>query len=155
MALEKRALVDVQIPIGDAEGEVAERVGSDVDAAGRQTVALHRRESSIVPDDLGDRIRRRYVASSSTVVRDGQLWLGGHSRTLAQPTGYGGFPLVSASLSGRWAWGAEDLEAVSLCDRDQPCDVGVAFHGRWQHAFGGGLADFSLEPLELHRCEPD
>jgi len=27
MALEKRALVDVKVPIGDADGEVAERVG--------------------------------------------------------------------------------------------------------------------------------
>src|SRR3990172_1993865 len=27
MALEKRALVDVQVPVGDADGEVAERVG--------------------------------------------------------------------------------------------------------------------------------
>src|SRR5678815_1538487 len=57
MALEKRALVDVQVPIGDADGEVAERVGCDVDAAGRKAVALQRRESWIVPDDLGDRIR--------------------------------------------------------------------------------------------------
>src|SRR5712691_8935755 len=65
MALEKRALVDVKVPIGDADGEVAERVGRDVDAAGNKTVALHRREGSIVPDDLGDRIRRRHVASSS------------------------------------------------------------------------------------------
>ncbi len=32
MALEKRALVDVQVPVGDADGEVAERVGRDVDA---------------------------------------------------------------------------------------------------------------------------
>jgi hypothetical protein len=70
MALEKRALVDVQVPIGDADGEVAECVRSDVDAAGRKTVALHRREGSIVPDDLGDRIRRRHVASSSAIVRD-------------------------------------------------------------------------------------
>jgi hypothetical protein len=31
--------VDVQVPVGDAEGEVAERVGRDVDAAGRKTVA--------------------------------------------------------------------------------------------------------------------
>src|SRR5262249_41066799 len=44
MALEKRALMDVQVPIGDADGEVAERVGRDVDAAGDKTVALHRRE---------------------------------------------------------------------------------------------------------------
>ena len=62
MALEKRPLMDVEVPIGDADGEVAERVGCDVDAARRKTVALHRREGSIVPNDLGDRIRRRYVA---------------------------------------------------------------------------------------------
>jgi hypothetical protein len=61
MALEKRPLVDVQVPIGDADGEVAERVGCDVDAAGNKTVALHRREGPIVPDDVGDRIRRRHL----------------------------------------------------------------------------------------------
>src|SRR4029079_16256775 len=70
MALEQRALVDKKVPIGDADGEVAERVGCDVDAAGRKTVALHRGEGSIVPDDLGDRIRRRHVASSSAIVWD-------------------------------------------------------------------------------------
>ena len=36
MALEKRPLVDVQVPIGDADGEVAERERRDVDAAGRR-----------------------------------------------------------------------------------------------------------------------
>jgi hypothetical protein len=56
VALEKRALVDVKVPIGDADGEVAERVGCDVDAAGNKTVALHRREGLIVPDDVPDRI---------------------------------------------------------------------------------------------------
>src|SRR2546429_8051749 len=56
MALEKRPLVDVKVPIGDADGEVAERVGCDVDAAGNKTVALHRREGSIVPDDLGSKL---------------------------------------------------------------------------------------------------
>src|SRR3989454_6117962 len=70
MALEKRALVHVNVPIGDADREVAERVGCDVDAAGNKTVALDRREGSIVPDDLGDRIRRRHAASSSAIVRD-------------------------------------------------------------------------------------
>src|SRR5438067_13830306 len=70
MTLEKRALVDVKVPIGDADGEVAERVGCDVDAAGNKTVALHRREGSIVLDDLVYRIRRRHVASSSAIVRD-------------------------------------------------------------------------------------
>jgi hypothetical protein len=70
MALEKRPLVDVKVPIGDADGEVAERVVCDVDAAGKKAVALQRREGSIVPDDLGNRIRRRHVASSSAIVRD-------------------------------------------------------------------------------------
>src|SRR6266545_4436171 len=70
MALEKRPLVDVEIPIGAADGEVAERVRCDVDAAVGEPVALHRREGSIVPDDLGYRIRRRHVASSSAIVRD-------------------------------------------------------------------------------------
>jgi hypothetical protein len=60
MALEKRALVDVQVPIGDADGEMAERVGRNVDAAGDKTVALHRSESTIVPNDRGDRVRRRH-----------------------------------------------------------------------------------------------
>ena len=36
MALEKRPLVDVEVPVGDADGEVAERVRRDVDAAGEQ-----------------------------------------------------------------------------------------------------------------------
>lgn len=62
MALEQRLLVDVQIPIGDADSEVAERVRCDVDAAVKKTVPLHRRESSIVTDDLGDRVRRLHVA---------------------------------------------------------------------------------------------
>src|SRR5215210_1487852 len=85
MALEQRPLVDVKVPVGDADGEVAERVGRDVDAAGNKTVALHRREGSIVPDDLGDWISRRHVTSSSAIVRDARPWLGGHSCTLAQP----------------------------------------------------------------------
>src|SRR5215208_6823588 len=44
MALEKRALVDVQVPIGDADGEVAQRVRRDVDAAPKKALALHRDE---------------------------------------------------------------------------------------------------------------
>jgi hypothetical protein len=64
MALKKRALVDVEVPIGDADREVAERVGCDVDAASNKTFALHRSEGAIVPDDVGYRIRRRHVASS-------------------------------------------------------------------------------------------
>src|SRR5438034_104221 len=80
MALEKRPLLDVQVPIGDADGEVAERVRGDVDAAGNKTVALHGGEGSIVPDDLGDRIRRRHVASSSAIVRTAET----RSRTSTQ-----------------------------------------------------------------------
>jgi hypothetical protein len=68
MALEERSLVEVQVPVGDADGEVAERVGRDVDAASEKAVALHRREGSIVADDLADRIRRRHVASSTAIV---------------------------------------------------------------------------------------
>ena len=60
--------MDVDVRIGDADGEVAERVGRDVDAAGKKTVALHRREGSIVPDDLSDRIRRRHVPFSAAIV---------------------------------------------------------------------------------------
>src|SRR5262249_6646488 len=40
IALKKRPLVDVDVPIGDADCEVAERVGRDVDAAGKKAVAL-------------------------------------------------------------------------------------------------------------------
>ena len=65
MAFEQRARMDVQVPIGDANRKMAERVGRDVDAALDQPVALHRRKRSIVPDDLGDRIRTGHAASSS------------------------------------------------------------------------------------------
>src|ERR1041385_9120000 len=70
MALKKRPLVDVEVPICDADREMAEGVGGDVDAAGDKTVALHRYEGSVVADDVGDRIRHRHVASSSAIVRD-------------------------------------------------------------------------------------
>src|SRR6476469_9335829 len=43
MALEQRPLMDVRVPIGDADGEVAELEGGDVDTAGNKPVALHRR----------------------------------------------------------------------------------------------------------------
>src|SRR6266545_3315381 len=87
MALEKRALVDVKVPIGDADGEVAERVGCDVDVAGNKTVALHCREASIVTDDLGDRIRRRHVAASSAIVRTAEHTVPGWSHSRSQLAG--------------------------------------------------------------------
>ena len=34
MALEKRPLVDVEVPVADADGEMAERIRRDVDATG-------------------------------------------------------------------------------------------------------------------------
>ena len=108
MALQKRALVDVKVPIGDADGEVAERVGRHVDAAGKKTVALHRRESAIVANDLSDRIRRRHVASSSAIVRDARRTYGpGWSRVGSQ--------LAGATLLGKRltsASGAEPLVVV-------------------------------------------
>ena len=62
---------------------------------------------------------------------------------------------VCWSVAGRRAWGAEDLEPVSLGDRGEPRHVGVALHRRRQDALGGRLADLSLESLELHRREAD
>src|SRR5207342_1277941 len=56
---------------------------------------------------------------------------------------------------GWGAWGAEDLESVSLRDRGEPRHVRVALGRRRQDGLGGGLADFPLESLELHRREPD
>jgi hypothetical protein len=58
-------------------------------------------------------------------------------------------------VAGRRARGAKDLEPVSLGDEGESCHVRVALGRRQQDAFDGGLADFSLESLELHRCEPD
>ena len=64
----------VKVPFGDADREVAERVRRNVDPAVDKAVTLRRREGSIVPDDLGDRIRRRHVASSPP-------WYEMHGRT--------------------------------------------------------------------------
>ena len=56
MALEQRALMEIEIPVGDADGEVAERKRRDVDAAGAEDgrAALLRTPDS--PRDLGDQI---------------------------------------------------------------------------------------------------
>jgi hypothetical protein len=48
--------VDVEVPVGDAVGEVAQGVRRDVDTAGGEPVALQRRERPVVPDDVADRI---------------------------------------------------------------------------------------------------
>jgi hypothetical protein len=49
-------LMDVKVPIGDANGEMAEGVRCDVDSPRDEPVALRRRERPVVPDDVGDRI---------------------------------------------------------------------------------------------------
>ena len=58
-------------------------------------------------------------------------------------------------MAGRRARGAKDFEPVSLGDGGESCHVRVALGRRRQDAFEGGLADFSLESLELHRREAD
>ena len=118
MALEKRPLVDVKVPIGDADGDVAERVGCDVDAAGNKTVALHRRERSIVPDDLGDRIRRRHVASSSAIVRD---CTAGHT---VPGWSYSGSQLPGATLLRTRSTSASE-RSRSSSSRDIPAHSGT------------------------------
>ena len=62
---------------------------------------------------------------------------------------------VVGQCPGGGPGGAEDLEPVSLRDRDQPRHVGGAFGRGRQDAFEGRLADLSLESLELHRREAD
>jgi len=62
---------------------------------------------------------------------------------------------TAPSVTGRRARGAEDFEPVSLGDGGESCHVRVTLGRRRQDAFEGGLADFSLESLERHRCEPD
>ena len=61
--------MDVLVPLRHAESEVAERVRADVDAPGKQAVALLRRERPIVPDDVADRIShpRAYPSSRTSL----------------------------------------------------------------------------------------
>ena len=69
MALEKCALVDVQVPLRHADGEVAERVRADVDTPREQAVALLRGERPIVPDDVAHGIGHRLLLSAAIVRR--------------------------------------------------------------------------------------
>ena len=54
--LEERPEVDVLVPLGDADRQVAQLVRRDVDAARGEAVALLRRERPVVPDDVRDRV---------------------------------------------------------------------------------------------------
>jgi len=56
MALQQRPDVDILVPLGHPEGEVAERVRGDFDAARQQAVALRGCEGAVVADDLRDRV---------------------------------------------------------------------------------------------------
>lgn len=57
MVFEKCLLVDVQVLIGDVDGEVVEWVGCDVDIVGSEVIVLYFCKSLIVFDDVGDWIR--------------------------------------------------------------------------------------------------
>ena len=67
VALEERPDVDVLVPLGHAERQVAELVRRDVDAARQQAVALLRRERAVVADDVRDRVGHR--VTSGVIVR--------------------------------------------------------------------------------------
>src|SRR5712691_3733198 len=47
VTLKQGALMDVQVPVRDADRQMTERVWRDVDAARDETVSLQRREGSI------------------------------------------------------------------------------------------------------------
>ena len=59
-----------------------------------------------------------------------------------------------ASVPGRRAWRAEDLEPVSLRDRGEPRHVRVAFERRRQDALGGRLADLRRNPSNCIGAKP-
>jgi hypothetical protein len=63
--------------------------------------------------------------------------------------------MVSASVSGRWAWRAEDDHPVARADFGESCDIRRSLGRRRQDTLGRVLADLSLESLELHRREAD
>jgi hypothetical protein len=59
MPLQERADMDVAVPLGDADREVAQGVRRDVDTAIRQAIALLGRERPVVADDVRDRVGHR------------------------------------------------------------------------------------------------
>jgi hypothetical protein len=100
---------------------MAQRIRRDVDPACSKTVALHRREGSVVADDVGYRIRRRHVAPP---LRDRRRCTAGshgarigHSREVgsgqkcrsAETIGYVRQPAVGDRASGRSAVVGEQL----------------------------------------------
>ena len=103
MALKKRPLVDVQVPFGDADGEVAERVWGDVDTADSEAISLHRRKTSVVPNDVSDRIGH---CSSRWVARRLVEPTGAHNGTHVRLVGHHGphiMPVMGGAVACRLA----------------------------------------------------
>jgi hypothetical protein len=48
--------MDVQVPLRDADGEVAQRVRLDVDATTGESLALLCRERAVIADEISDRV---------------------------------------------------------------------------------------------------
>ncbi len=65
--LEERPEVNVLVPLGDPDRQVAQLVRRDVDAARGKAIALHRRERAIVADEVRDRVGQR--VTSGVIVR--------------------------------------------------------------------------------------
>ena len=65
--LEERPEVDVLVPLGDADRQVAQLVRRDVDAARGEAVALQGRERTVVADEVRDRVGHR--VTSGAIVR--------------------------------------------------------------------------------------
>ena len=65
--LEEGPEVDVLVPLGDADRQVAQLVRRDVDAARSEAVALQRRERAVVADEVRDRVGHR--VTSGAIVR--------------------------------------------------------------------------------------
>ena len=59
--------MDVLVPLGDAERQVAQLVRRDVDAARGEAVALQRGERTVVADEVRDRVGHR--VTSGDIVR--------------------------------------------------------------------------------------
>jgi hypothetical protein len=107
VALQERPDVHVLVPLGHAEGEVAERVRSNVDSACEEAVALLGREPPVVADDVRDRVG--HFAPFSLSVR--QCHEVESSEAREHPVEVG-----SLQLEEPWTWGiAGELESGARC----------------------------------------
>ena len=72
VAFEQGPDVHVLVPLRHAEGEVAELVRADVDAAVEETACLLRGERAVVTDDVAQRIGHCRLLSATTLGRVGE-----------------------------------------------------------------------------------